>query len=465
MSVFASSSCFLQSQHKCIVIFALVCCCAVLIALIFSAVDVWGDDEDGITEDSCSRTCRFVLVENIPEDLSIPYKDTVPLTTGLHELLDRARRSVEIVSPWWALNSTKSESDLPQAKQGQILFRQLMSLRSRSVSLRVASGLTDSPELKALAQRGADVRYLNMTALTRGQLNSSFWVVDREHMYVGSAIMDWRSLSTMKEFGIIIHDCSCLALDLHRIFSLYCQLQHKDFLPSIWSKRLYALNNRDKNLLLSLNDSKAEAYISSSPDLFCPKHRTKDTEAIKRVIQEAETFIYISITDYLPMMNRSQPKYWSLIDNMLREALILSRNLRVRLLVSCGEQTEPLTLNFLWSLKALCVESLNCSVEAKFFIPREQSDGRLYRINHSRFMVTDSSVYLGNSDWVGNEFVFNAGVGVVIRQRPQENNTASVVERMKAVFERDWHSHYTKTLDPNNIPACSMHTVKENIRV
>lgn len=57
-------------------------------------------------------------------------------------------------------------------------------------------------------------------------------------------------------------------------------------------------------------------------------------------------------------------RYWSLIDNMLREALILSRNLRVRLLVSCGEQTEPLTLNFLWSLKALCVESLNCSVEA-----------------------------------------------------------------------------------------------------
>ncbi|XP_051772013.1 inactive phospholipase D5 isoform X1 [Ctenopharyngodon idella] len=455
----------MKSQHKCIVIFALVCCCAVLIALIFSAVDVWGDDEDGITEETCNRTCRFVLVENIPEDLSIPYKDTVPLTAGLHELLDRARRSVEIVSPWWALNSTKSESDLPQAKQGQILFRQLLSLRSRSVSLRVASGLTDSSELKALAQSGADVRYLNMTALTRGQLNSSFWVVDRKHVYVGSAIMDWRSLSTMKEFGIIIHDCSCLALDLHRIFSLYCQLQHKDFLPSIWSKRLYALYNRDKNLTLLLNDTKAEAYISSSPDVFCPKHRMKDTEAIKRVIQEAETFIYISITDYLPMMNRSQPKYWSLIDNMLREALILSRNIRVRLLVSCGEQTEPLTLNFLWSLKALCIESLNCSLEVKFFIPREQSDGRLYRINHSRFMVTDSSVYLGNSNWVGNEFVFNAGVGVVIRQPLQENNTASVVERMKAVFERDWHSHYTKTLDPNNIPACSMHTVKENIRV
>ncbi|CDQ93071.1 unnamed protein product [Oncorhynchus mykiss] len=51
--------CFLlQSQQKCIVIFALVCCFAVLVALIFSAVDVWGEDEDGITEENCNKNCR-----------------------------------------------------------------------------------------------------------------------------------------------------------------------------------------------------------------------------------------------------------------------------------------------------------------------------------------------------------------------------------------------------------------------
>ncbi|XP_067277726.1 inactive phospholipase D5 [Pseudorasbora parva] len=450
----------MKSQHKCIVIFALVCCCAVLIALIFSAVDVWGDEEDAITEDTCSKTCRIVLVENIPEDLSIPYKDSVSLAAGLHELLEKARRSVEIVSPWWALNSTESESDLPQGKQGLILLRQLLSLRSRSVSLRVASGLTDNSELKALSKSGADVHYLNMTALTGGQLNSSFWLVDRKHMYMGSAGMDWRSLSTMKEFGIIIHDCSCLVMDLHRIFSLYFQLEYRDFLPSIWSKRLHGLYNGGKAQKLHLN--RTEAYISSSPDVFCPKHRTKGIEAIKSVIQEAETFIYISITDYLPMFNRSTLRYWSLIDNMLREALILKESIKVRVLISCGEETGPLTLNFLWSLKALCIEPLRCSVEAKSFIPREQSDGRLHRINHSTFMVTDSSAYIGNSNWVGSEFVFNTGVGLVIKKCPEANDTATVVEQMKAVFERDWHSHYTKPLEPNHIPACSTHTVKEN---
>ncbi|XP_016112832.1 inactive phospholipase D5-like [Sinocyclocheilus grahami] len=313
----------------------------------------------------CTPIQIVVLVENIPEDLSIPYKDTVSLATGLRELLDQAHRSVEIVSPWWALNSTEYESKPPQAKQGQILLHQLMRLQSRSVRLRVVSELTNSSELKALSQNGAEVHYLNMTALTKGHINSSFWVVDRKHMYIGSAGMDWRSLSTMKEFGIIIYNCTCLVMDLHRIFNLYRQLQYKDFLPSIWSKKLNALYNRDKNLQLHLNDTKAKAYISSSPDVFCPKKRTKDLEAINRVIQEAETFIYISITNYLPMLNRSQPKYWSRIDSMLREALILKTNIKVRLLISCWEQTDPLTQNFLWSLKTLCIESVSCSVEVE----------------------------------------------------------------------------------------------------
>ncbi|XP_056616175.1 inactive phospholipase D5 [Triplophysa dalaica] len=449
----------MKSQQKCIVIFALVGCCAVLVALIFSAVDLWGDDEDGITEDNCSRTCRFVLVENIPEDFSIPYKGTIPLNAGLHELLDQARRFVEIVSPWWALNSSKNEFLMPQAKQGEILFHRLTLLKSRSVSLRVVSGISDSSELNVLKKHGAEVHFVNMTVLTKGQMNSSFWVVDRKHMYIGSAAMDWRSFSTMKEFGLIIYNCSCLVMDLHRIFTLYRQLQYKEFVPSIWSKKLTALYNKDKSLQLFLNDINAKAYISGSPDVFCPKERMKDIEAIFRVIQDAKTFIYISVPNYLPILKRTQIKYWAQIDNMLREALILKKNIKVCMLVSCWEQTDPLTFNFLWSLQSLCMDSINCSMEAKFFIQREQSGGRLYGINHNRYMVTDNSVYLGNFDWVANEFVFNAGVGIVINQQNETNST--VVEMMKAVFERDWNSQYSKTLQANKIPACS-NTIKEH---
>lgn len=59
----------------------------------------------------------------------------------------------------------------------------------------------------------------------------------------------------------------------------------------------------------------------------------------------------------------SVPRYWSQIDSLIREAVIL-RKVQVRLMLSCWEQTEPLSFNFLWSLRTLCMEQANCSLEA-----------------------------------------------------------------------------------------------------
>ncbi|KAF1375528.1 hypothetical protein PFLUV_G00221140 [Perca fluviatilis] len=453
----------MKSQQKCIMIFALVCCFAVLMALIFSAVDFWGEDEDGITEENCSRNCRVVLVENIPEDISFLDNGTshLPLSVGLYNLLDRAIRVVEIVSPLWLLNSSDYESSFqPAARQGRALLSRLQGLKAKGIQLKISSGMIDSTELGMLAKHNAEVHYVNTTALTKGQLHSSFWVVDRKHFYIGSASMDWRSLATRKELGVLVYDCSCLALDLHKVFSLYWGLQYRDFIPSFWSKRLFALFNRDTPLELTLNSTKAQAYVSSSPDVFIPKDRSSDLEAISRVIQEARHFIYISIIDYLPLLSRNAHRYWSRIDGLIREALIL-RKVRVRLLISCWEKTHPLTFNFIWSLRSLCMEQANCSMEAKIFNGRVQRDGSLQGINHNRFMVTDRSIYLGNLDWVGNEFSYNAGAGLVISQ-PEgiEERNSTVVEQLRAAFERDWFSRYTRSLQANKIPVCNKPQIK-----
>lgn len=63
---------------------------------------------------------RVVLVENIPEDISFLDNGTshLPLSEGLYNLLDRALRVVEIVSPLWLLNSSDYESSFqPAARQ------------------------------------------------------------------------------------------------------------------------------------------------------------------------------------------------------------------------------------------------------------------------------------------------------------------------------------------------------------
>lgn len=64
--------------------------------------------------------------------------------------------------------------------------RQLHRTFSSSPVLRLSPLLRPHPD--------ADVHFVNMTALTRGGLHSSFWIVDRKHIYIGSADMDWRSL-------------------------------------------------------------------------------------------------------------------------------------------------------------------------------------------------------------------------------------------------------------------------------
>lgn len=42
---------------------------------------------------------------------------------------------------------------------------------------------------------GAEVREVGLKALTGGIVHTKLWVVDQKHLYVGSANMDWRSLS------------------------------------------------------------------------------------------------------------------------------------------------------------------------------------------------------------------------------------------------------------------------------
>lgn len=65
-----------------------------------------------------------------------------------------------------------------------------------------------------------------------------------------------------KELGVVVYNCSCLALDLHRVFSFYWQLHERDYIPSIWSKRVTALYGTQNALELQLNATKATAYVS-----------------------------------------------------------------------------------------------------------------------------------------------------------------------------------------------------------
>lgn len=68
----------------------------------------------------------------------------------------------------------------------------------------------------------------------------------------------------MKELGVIVYNCSCLVLDLQRIFALYSSLQYKNKVPPSWSKRLYGVYDTQNKLMLQLNETKSEVFVSVS---------------------------------------------------------------------------------------------------------------------------------------------------------------------------------------------------------
>ncbi|XP_024208708.1 inactive phospholipase D5 isoform X3 [Gorilla gorilla gorilla] len=403
---------------------------------------------------------RIALVENIPEGLN--YSENAPfhlsLFQGWMNLLNMAKKSVDIVSSHWDLNHTH-----PSACQGQRLFEKLLQLTSQNIEIKLVSDVTaDSKVLEALKLKGAEVTYMNMTAYNKGRLQSSFWIVDKQHVYIGSAGLDWQSLGQMKELGVIFYNCSCLVLDLQRIFALYSSLKFKSRVPQTWSKRLYGVYDNEKKLQLQLNETKSQAFVSNSPKLFCPKNRSFDIDAIYSVIDDAKQYVYIAVMDYLPISSTSTKRtYWPDLDAKIREALVL-RSVRVRLLLSFWKETDPLTFNFISSLKAICTEIANCSLKVKFFdlerenacATKEQKNHTFPRLNRNKYMVTDGAAYIGNFDWVGNDFTQNAGTGLVINQADVRNNR-SIIKQLKDVFERDWYSPYAKTLQPTKQPNCS----------
>lgn len=86
------------------------------------------------------------------------------------------------------------------AWQGEQIFDEILNAGTkRGINIRIAQSkpLSKSFDTAILVkQKAAEVRSVDFDRLFgSGVLHSKFWIVDDEHFYVGSANMDWRSLT------------------------------------------------------------------------------------------------------------------------------------------------------------------------------------------------------------------------------------------------------------------------------
>ena len=316
---------------------------------------------------------------------------------------------------------------------------------TNGVSLKIAQNLPrpgmPDYDTSDLAKLGAQVKSLDFTKLMgAGVLHTKLWLVDGKHFYVGSANFDWRSLTQVKELGVLVRDCPCLAEDMAKIWRVYWDLGGQESVPASWpSSYSTHINSASPLELPSLNTS---VYLASSPPPFCPEGRDKDIEAILRGISQAREFVHIAVMDYFPStIYGKKTMFWPRIDDALREAAI-SRGVRVRLLASHWAHTRPSMLRFLRSLSDLSGTDPRVDIQVKLFtVPSftpAQEKIPFARVNHNKYMVTDQEGFIGTSNWSADYFISTGGIGFVF--------TGPVRQQLEDVFSRDWESDYAAPL-------------------
>lgn len=445
--------------------------------------------------------CSFDLVESIPEGLIYNESITsVPTSDSLLSLIHSSTQTLDIASFYWTLKGSDvmKNASSEWTSPGESILNAIMEAARRGVTVRVAadSGKQSSPtDLNDLIRSGVTVKRLNVSRLVgAGILHTKFLISDNSSFYLGSANMDWRSFTQVKEMGLTVKECPLLAQDLDKIFQVYWMLSDDVFdtnsrpqgqsltneskvsrseivIPDYLDTRI----NQKSPIEMKLNQSPSKVYMSSSPKPFNPSHRSDDIDAILSIIQSADRYINIAVMDYYPMFLYQKPtKFWPVIDDALKRAVI-ERGVTVRLLASHWTSTRAQMIVFLKSLQAFsswsskkvtsvkvasnstaekvtlketskAIRGARGSIQVKLFtVPTSADEASIpfARVNHNKYMVTDKVGYIGTSNWSGDYFVSTAGVGFIAEQI---NSTCysdnSLRQSLKHTFDRDWNSSY-----------------------
>ncbi|XP_071861664.1 5'-3' exonuclease PLD3 isoform X2 [Bombus fervidus] len=428
----------------------------VLLPLLDHAAGKYASNDTNFDFDmSCMNGCNLSFVETLP--IGMNYANNTVFLDNTYDswikLISLAREKIEIASFYWTMRREDVYPD-DSAKRGEEVFHLLLQAgRDRNILLKITqnipSQIRPNVDTEVLTKKAnAKVKSLNFAGLLGGGvLHTKLWLVDRTHLYIGSANMDWRSLSQVKELGLMALNCSCLANDFAKIFDVYWTVGNDGKIPSVWPDYLNTRINLKNPMNFTFMNNKYKTFVASSPPLFSPKGRTSDVDAILYCIEKAEKFIYISVMDYFPLtIYTAKIKYWPIIDDALRKAAI-ERKVHIRLLISSWKHMKKSEVFFLKSLMELTDSYAGVKIEVrKFIVPTNPDLDKIpfSRVNHNKYMVTDVTAYIGTSNWSGDYFINTAGtVFETIGDQTSEN----LRQQLENIFHRDWYSEYSYALN------------------
>jgi phospholipase D3/4 len=462
---------------------------------------------------SMSNSAQAYLVESIPEGLEdLRGTPKVAFTEDvLVELTSKTKSSLDLTAMYWALLAdpdsddekgfTPEELHVMGACAGHALYQALRAAAERGVRIRIlqSPGFSDRKQESDLLQASfpdrISIRSVEMGKwYGGGMMHQKIWIFDQQHLYLGSANMDWKSLAQVKEMGVVVEDCPELAADAGKYFEAWWAFAalsptsvqvfdpaarvHRCVPP--WSilvpeaRRAPSTLEGGKSgtaynwkapLSLDLGGERGTVLITGCPQEVLDSGRMWDQEGLVRTIDDARKSICVSVMDFAPVglyerqgpgvplgaeggIPYDTPVWWSSLFDALLSA-VLTRKIYVRLLVSKWAHTSSLIAPFLFALQKAadagradrCMTAGQLEIK-QFIVPGWDSTSgsvRRYpdhtRVNHTKYIVTDRRINIGTSNMTWDYFASTAGSSF-------NADHPSLVRTLQSVFDRDWASCY-----------------------
>jgi len=402
-------------------------------------------------ETSCAVKCGDTY-PNILQSIPVGMKSNFSGTTtaeGWVNMIDNAQHNISIAAFYITL--TQGAKDWPAdagGAQGLSVYNALIKAQQRGVNVRVVVGWppqAGSPDQAddpaSLEAAGVEVRRLNWDEVTglKGVLHSKFMLVDDSVAYIGSANFDWRSLSQVKELGIIIQGCHTLVNSFVLVWRQYWYLGAPNMhVPKQWPVDFWPLYNNNTPMMIEVGGNKVASWVAVSPDSFCPPTRMKDADAIIEMLRTANEYVQMSVMEYSPFFLYVKPTtIWPNLDNEIRLAAL--RGVKISFILASWDHTALDTVPYLQSLAVLP------NIEVRLFVvpPWTTSNGTAVpysRVDHSKYIISENRYYITTSNWTPDYFLQTAGVSLTMV------SGSKVWSQLEASFQEDWNSEYTVPL-------------------